>query len=367
MLPAELKKYDRRPAGAEADLILDDIYRRSVVFIGLKTTGRDGTPVVEYRATGVAIEVPLNEKRRSPSAIYIVTAGHVVDSCRAKGSLYIAFNTADGVSETEADPDSWLHLFDSDLAAIRAKIPSDWSWDTMQLSPLWFKYIEESADELIPPVKSIGETVFVVGLFGSYSGKGTLEPIARFGNVALIPEDKVPAKTMQGGPEKLLEAYLVELRSMGGHSGSPVYIYHPENLWSERDFHDLAEKISPPPVGARGVREHRYIPYRKPTFLGILQGHYGAREKDLVDGGTIVGSSGISIVIPSKKVVELINQEEFVNERDRLAEEHDRRGKGTAVADVDESGETYARSDFLVDLRKVTRKRDEDSEKSDEE
>jgi len=66
----------------------------------------------------------------------------------------------------------------------------------------------------------IGEEIAVSGLFVSRTGNKRNIPIVRFGNLAAMPVEKLPDK-------KGLDyhAYLIEVRSIGGLSGSPVFAF----------------------------------------------------------------------------------------------------------------------------------------------
>jgi hypothetical protein len=59
----------------------------------------------------------------------------------------------------------------------------------------------------------------MVGLFTRFTGTTHLIPIVRTGNVAMMPRDRLP---IAGFGE--MEAYLAEGRSIGGLSGSPVFV-----------------------------------------------------------------------------------------------------------------------------------------------
>src|SRR5438445_660680 len=66
----------------------------------------------------------------------------------------------------------------------------------------------------------VGGTGFLLGWFISHSSKQTNQPLARFGNIAMMPGEKVV-----DGRGLRVEAYLVEMRSLSGYSGSPVFVY----------------------------------------------------------------------------------------------------------------------------------------------
>ena len=65
----------------------------------------------------------------------------------------------------------------------------------------------------------IGTQLFFVGLFKKHSPESKNIPILRVGNIAAMPD--VTVKTEMG----LSSVYLVESRSIGGLSGSPVFTY----------------------------------------------------------------------------------------------------------------------------------------------
>ena len=64
----------------------------------------------------------------------------------------------------------------------------------------------------------VGEEVFVTGLFSHHHGQSKNIPIVRVGNISAMPEEKIQTK------EHLMDAYLIEARSIGGLSGSPVFV-----------------------------------------------------------------------------------------------------------------------------------------------
>jgi hypothetical protein len=64
-----------------------------------------------------------------------------------------------------------------------------------------------------------------MGLFSEHPGGDHNEPIARFGNIALMPAEKVTVDV--GDSTAHIRAYLVEARSWGGHSGSPAFVFFP--------------------------------------------------------------------------------------------------------------------------------------------
>jgi len=65
----------------------------------------------------------------------------------------------------------------------------------------------------------------MVGRFIGHDGHQRNTPAVRFGNIAMMPDEKIKAAD---GTEQ--EGFLVELRSVPGCSGSAVYIYSPNAM-----------------------------------------------------------------------------------------------------------------------------------------
>ena len=64
----------------------------------------------------------------------------------------------------------------------------------------------------------VGDEVFITGLFSHHHGNHKNIPIVRTGNIASMPEEKIQTQNY------LREAFLIEARSIGGLSGSPVFL-----------------------------------------------------------------------------------------------------------------------------------------------
>jgi hypothetical protein len=140
----------------------------------------------------------------------------------------------------------------------------------------------------------IGDEVFLTGLFRHHFGSRKNIPIVRVGNLAALTEKKVATRDYG-----LIDAYLIEARSIGGISGSPVFV----NLGVTRS------------IG--GTVKHSQ---RGPIFylLGLVHGHYDINENE-IDSATLDAEDaltpakvnmGIAIVVPVKKILEVIEGNE---------------------------------------------------------
>jgi hypothetical protein len=100
-----------------------------------------------------------------------------------------------------------------------------------------------------------------IGLFTRRIGSQRNIPIVRIGNVAALPEELI--RTRSG----LMKAYLVEMRSIAGLSGSPVFVDLPSAqpmAVSAGFLHDT--RIKPP-----DPEQINWFQYR---FLGLIHGHF---------------------------------------------------------------------------------------------
>jgi len=69
-------------------------------------------------------------------------------------------------------------------------------------------------------VLGYGDDIFMVGRFITFDGKQRNTPVVRFGQISMLPAEPVE---VDGGRAQE-EVFLVECRSIGGLSGSPVFV-----------------------------------------------------------------------------------------------------------------------------------------------
>jgi hypothetical protein len=148
--------------------------------------------------------------------------------------------------------------------------------------------------------------VFIAGLFTKAPGKERIVPIVRHGNIAMLPEEKV--QTGLG----FADVYLIEARSIGGLSGSPVFARPSILLMAERGRGKNVEPV----FGVGGVR-----------LLGVTQGHWDIRESDMNNPrfahSPLHGVNlGIAIVTPAYKLLETLNRPELAELRSRIEDNH---------------------------------------------
>lgn len=271
-----------------------DAVRDCVVFIGVQYVDEDGHLAIQWGGTGFFVEVPC-ETDANRAYVYLVTAQHVVNQVHSRGFV-IRANTRDGTSQNIIAPPNvsnwYFHPTDAhaDVAVLPLGLPQD-VFDYKTLPSTMFL-----TDEVLRQgTFGIGDEVYITGLFRNMSGTTRNLPIVRIGNVAMMPNERVPTRHFG-----LMNAYLIEARSLGGLSGSPVFI------------HSFAT-------------ENVYL-------FGLMHGHWELTPTDQAanaafEGGEDFGDEGgrvnmgIAIVVPAIDILATVNQPELAQMRKKHDEE----------------------------------------------
>src|SRR5207237_1083251 len=66
----------------------------------------------------------------------------------------------------------------------------------------------------------VGDDIYMIGRFVNHEGRAKNTPSARFGNISMMPGEAIEI----GHGSTPQESFAVELRSMCGYSGSPVFV-----------------------------------------------------------------------------------------------------------------------------------------------
>jgi hypothetical protein len=246
--------------------------------------------------------------------MYAVTAKHVVDGIAkysADGNLYLRVNLRIGATiDLKTNVKEWVfHDSDTtvDVAVHLFGIPSEVrkEFDLMALPVGMCATQEVISQEAI----GIGDGVFMTGLFTHHVGQRRNIPIVRIGNIAAMPEEPVFLPDFGEA-----EAYLIESRSVGGLSGSPVFVH----LGIVRIDKKGIPVASTDNKGLRTTSGPFYL-------LGLMHGHYYESTGDVMaimkDGKAESVNSGIAIIVPATKILEVINQPRLADQRKALSED----------------------------------------------
>jgi len=318
---------------------------KSVAFIG-EVTHQDeqGNVFGDLSATGFFISIPAThfpELRH----VYFVTAKHVAEDLNDH-SPYILVNSRDGGQThlTNFGPRWFFHPTDknADVAILQVAEQPNLAPRMAVLTDDFVTDDDIASREWV----DVGDEVFVTGLFTLAPGQKRNTPIVRTGNIAMIPSEQI--QTELG----FSDVYLVEGRSIGGLSGSPVFVRRTETFKIQLPDKRITEVNCPGPF----------------KLLGLMQGHWIIDPSEAnnasirhVQKGV---NAGIAIVTPAIKILEILNQSGMKMMRD-LAEEDLGRQRGSVPSSdstkrkkeqTEQEQPVLTQGDFESALKKASRK-----------
>jgi hypothetical protein len=259
------------------------------VFLAVERSG-------SFLLAGTAFVLALQEKHPH---LYLVTARHCVEKAEPHGGLSVRLNTREGGAEFLRLNTTW-YFPDSeadDVAVTPLPITLHNHFDIapQSISP-WAMTDEFVEAETI----GVGDEIVVIGLFTRRGGKNRNRPIVRTGIIAAMPDE--PLVDLNSGLE--YDAYLVEVRSVGGLSGSPVYLDLPPGRVTDSGEFEMDRRTF--------------------KLLGLVRGHWDKRTEEFADfeeSEMDQLNTGIAIVTPIQKAVEVIlTTEELVEKRKEFDE-----------------------------------------------
>jgi hypothetical protein len=284
--------------------------RKNVVFLGRRLQ-KGNEEEVRFVGTGFFVMVPSRFPDRG--YLYLVTARHVVDILTL-GDWVMRVNTRTGGCVDfwgNKDHKWWFHPTEedrTDVAVTTIKATEELDFRALPLSIF-------VADEDMKSETGIGpgDEVFLTGLFNRMRGRSRNMPIVRMGNVAMIPDPGELVPGVRIGRSRVVdaEAYLIEARSMGGVSGSPVFV---RRTVSQFD-----------PVSTRGGQPKvtHCLVYGEFFLLGLMNGHWDIDPMEKNDPDPVLGrrdgsvNLGIAVVVPSNKIRESLYHPELVALREQ--------------------------------------------------
>jgi hypothetical protein len=264
--------------------------RKCVVYLGTLITNPDGQQAMHPKGTAFFVSLP-SERIQGTDYIYLVTAKHVAEQLQGSEFAVRVNLTGGGASFIRSGAGAQWRFHPTDPSVDAAVLP--WA-PPEEVEHLRVPTRMFLTDEIIHS-KNIGtgDEVFITGLFVHLAGAARNIPIVRMGNIAMMPPEPVPTSV------GLIDAYLIEARSIGGLSGSPAF-----------------------------VRETVGFGLGEFYLLGLMHGHWDIplRARDdqpTQDREEAYGkvNLGIAIVVPAKKVLEVLNHPQLVERRDMEDEE----------------------------------------------
>jgi hypothetical protein len=253
--------------------------------------------------------------------LYVVTNWHVI----RKGFRAVRFNTLEGLIDA-VELTSWACHPTADLAIHR--VPDNLAYKykyvpyNIMLTPGDVAYLDIG----------VGDDVVSVGRF-VHVGKQSNRPVARFGHIAMMPfeDEPIAVEHYFDDHPKIVRrkevSFLVESLTIPGYSGSPVFLRVPP--WELREAQEGTFR--------RELARRFFDQPGNPAMelLGVSWGWiYGQDEEvPLKVGGReckadLRPNTGMMGVVPSWKLLELLNKEEVVKERDELIRDDQPPGGG---------------------------------------
>lgn len=324
-----------------------DQVRKCVLFIGVHEPDLPAEPEPLWGGTGFIVAVPGGPgyhavEKEGPRTLttwhtsaVMVTARHVAKKLEGK-EFFLRANKTDGTSkiiEGHADARWWYHPTEEKYVDAAVIVFPYGALPDLDIMPIPLPLFAD--DEKIEECHiGTGDEVFVTGLFTKVVETGKNQPIVRIGTVAMMPGEKIPFKD-----GFLIDAHLIELPSIGGLSGSPVFV---------------RETLSTPlmdepgsPHWKPGRRMHGVGPI---MFFGSVIGHWEVPSGFNISTAEAI-NMGISPVVPAKKIAEIIMQPELVEFMNKEGQKKTAKAQSGATFDS-----AFTKKDFESALKKASRK-----------
>jgi hypothetical protein len=216
-------------------------------------------------------------------------------------SRWLRFNIARNSEELsyskEVQNEDWIRHPTSDVAVLPL--------DASKLNPNFVTIVTPTQYRMFATHElmlkhdlGVGDDVVMIGRCGFHGGKELNLPAARFGNIAMMPGEPIRCKNRLDQ-----EGYLVEMRSITGFSGSPVYVIY-DRPWQGVSMSPSLERP-----------RHEYF------LLGIDFCHLPDDIHAVHPDGTkrddikINGNSGFAGVIPAWKILEILDDPDLNAQR----------------------------------------------------
>lgn len=272
---------------------LPDEILKSVCFLCVHTGKSEFS--FQYGGTAFFISIP-SETNQNTHHVYLVTAKHNVDRASNMGcKLHVRLNRRGGGAGFIPIEGEWF--FPENPGEDVAVFPWPKVWDGDQPADVEFKCFPPHMFALNPVVADqaigIGDEIMIVGLFSQRHGNNMNQPIVRSGIISAMPTEPL---IDDSGYD--YDAYLAEVRSIGGLSGSPVIVI-----------------IDPMRPGAMGARKTPPTLHSIFYLLGLVRGHWDIKKEqaslDYGDNELKQVNMGIAQITPIHDVMRVVMGDEL--------------------------------------------------------
>jgi len=317
----------------DANMRVPNEVLKCVCFLCVKSVSGQGIEQYSYGGTGFFVGIQ-SDKHKDLTYVYLITAKHCIQKAEGKGGLYLRLNTKDGKSKVITAQREWF--YSNNVASDVAVLP--WAPSNEVFDYLLIRKRMCATDELINREGiGLGDDLVITGLFTAKYGVERNTPIVRIGSIAAMPTEKLEDEYTG----LYYQAYIAEVRSIGGLSGSPVFVL---KRYSEHRGDELV------------MNERAFL-------LGLVRGHWDYKQRDsaidYVSEELKDVNMGMAIITPIQDAIEIIDGEELVNDRRKQDRERSNRSAPTMDGQFTE-GDDYTKEDFLRDLKKVSQKKSDE-------
>jgi hypothetical protein len=268
--------------------------RKCSVFLGWSASTKENPEDITPAGTGFFVYAG----DFYDDGVYLVTAAHVARKLKNE-PFVIRFNDKLGAGKLEhLDLADWKYPLDKTVdIAIWRYFPPDWA-DCVALPAGEFMNDEKLNHFEVGP----GDAVYLVGLFHLHAGKKQNLVTVHSGNISLMPTDeKLPVD--DGDP--IDNIYLIEMQTLLGASGSPVYIR------PTYEFRGVDSKYKLDSVFHAEGRDY---------LLGVwIAAWPGKPDKILAKAKQLQQETwipvGIGIVVPASALRQLLDRQDIRDER----------------------------------------------------
>jgi hypothetical protein len=299
---------------------ISDNALKSVVFFGVP--GPEG---VEYGGTGFLCAY--RHQGEGKHFLYLATAKHVAKALESHHGtgLYIRANLIKGAAtDLPIEHITWTHHPDPtvDLSIV------PFGFSARSFDHTHFSLSEVGPFFADPTALRCGDVINIVGLFRLRAGSKRNMPIVHTGHIASLADstELVPIRDTITKNIVESEVYLVEAQTLSGLSGSPVFFHETVSLMT----HEAGKKADGGPIHPQCFGNVDLLG----IYTGAWDGEPGAiLEKDRNLRGGIRVPVGIGTVVPSWKLIELLESESMKKHREAVLQQG--KGKHAASADAD--------------------------------
>lgn len=242
--------------------------------------------------------------------LHLVTAKHVAEVFDP-GSCVIAMNGKDGLplfAKTGDDLQWFYHPTEPNAVDVAVS-----PFASARLKEYDIEWLPEEMFATPERIKTfglgLGDELVAVGLFTGFHGDSMVTPIVRTGNLAMMPSDRVPVKHFEP-----MHVYLAEGRSIGGLSGSPIFVRNTVNLATHK-----------PVVDHGGIGMQFLSGLGSLHFLGLMHGHWDVELGTQHPVQAEAVNMGVSIIVPAEKILETLYHPELVRLRNEIRSDESKR------------------------------------------